>query len=112
MPLRSRKAGRVCYGGARETHCATCHNRMTPKKPKSFSNIPAFLDLNVSYQVSVFQEIARREHTEIAHSSVHIKEVRRMWSYKLRIFLHYTKNFFSFFIFKIILKEKLFSYFY
>ena len=59
--------------------------------------------------MSVFQEIARREHTEIAHSSVHIKEVRRMWSYKLRIFLHYTKKFLrvfssAFFQFLIILE--------
>ena len=33
-------------GGARGTHWATCHNRVTPSKTKEFSNLPAFLDLN------------------------------------------------------------------
>ena len=34
-------------GGARGTHCATCHNGVTPLKPRSFSNLPAFYILMV-----------------------------------------------------------------
>ena len=36
LPLRLRKAGRVLSRGARETHLATCHNKVTPSKTKEF----------------------------------------------------------------------------
>ena len=42
VPLRFRKAERVWCGGARGTHWATCHNRMTPSKTKEFLESPAF----------------------------------------------------------------------
>ena len=42
IPLRLRKAGRVWCGGARETHCATCNNRVTPSKTKEFLRSPCF----------------------------------------------------------------------
>ena len=48
IPLSFKKAGRVLCGGARETHWATCHNRVTPTKTTEFSNLPAFSDLNGS----------------------------------------------------------------
>ena len=42
LPLRYRKAGRVLYCGARETHLATCHNGVTHSKTKEFLKSPRF----------------------------------------------------------------------
>ena len=42
LPLRFRKAGRAWYGGARETHWATSHNRVTPSNTKEFSKSSRF----------------------------------------------------------------------
>ena len=42
LPLRFRKAGRVWGGGARETHCATCHDGLSPSKSKEFLKSPCF----------------------------------------------------------------------
>ena len=50
IPLRFRKAGKVWFGGARETHCATCHNGMTPSEIEEFLKSPCFLDLNGSFK--------------------------------------------------------------
>ena len=36
IPLRFRKAGRMWWGGAQKTHCAMCHNGVTPSKTKEF----------------------------------------------------------------------------
>ena len=46
IPLWFRKAERVWCGGARETHWATRHNWVTLAKPRSSSNVPAFVDRN------------------------------------------------------------------
>ena len=35
-------------GGAQETHLATCHNIVTPRKTEEFLKSPYFLDLNCS----------------------------------------------------------------
>ena len=43
IPLRFRKAGRMWCGGARETHWATCHNKVTVTKTKQSLKAPAFL---------------------------------------------------------------------
>ena len=43
LPLRLRKVGRVCCGGARETHRATCHNEVTLSKTTEFLKFPRFL---------------------------------------------------------------------
>ena len=43
IPLRYRKAARVWCDGARETHTATCHNRMTPCYPKELLKFPRFI---------------------------------------------------------------------
>ena len=42
VTLRFRKAGGVLCGGARETHWPTCHNKVTPSKPKEFLKYPRF----------------------------------------------------------------------
>ena len=49
IPLRFRKAGRVWCGGTRETHWATCHNEVTPRKTKEYLKSNRFLDLNRTY---------------------------------------------------------------
>ena len=49
IPLRFRKAGRLWCGGARETHWATCHNRVTPSKTKEFLESPCFLILIITF---------------------------------------------------------------
>ena len=41
IPLRLRKAGRVCCCGAQETHWL-CHNEVTPSKTKDFLRSPCF----------------------------------------------------------------------
>ena len=41
-PLGLRKAGRVWCDGTRETHWATCHDRVTPSKTKEFLKSPCF----------------------------------------------------------------------
>ena len=46
LPMRFRKAGRMWCGGARETHWATYHKRVTPSKTKEFLKSSCFLDLN------------------------------------------------------------------
>ena len=46
IPLRFRKAGRVLCGGARETHSATSHNIVTPRKTEEFLKSSCFFDLN------------------------------------------------------------------
>ena len=42
VPLRLKKAGMVLCGGARETHCATYNNGVTPSKTKEFLKSPCF----------------------------------------------------------------------
>ena len=42
LPLRFRKAGRVWCGGARESHWATGHNRVTVSKTKQCFKSPCF----------------------------------------------------------------------
>ena len=42
IPLRFRKAGRVCCGGARETQWVKCHNGVTPTKTKEFLKYSSF----------------------------------------------------------------------
>ena len=49
VPFWFEKAGRVWYGGAQEAHWTTCHNRVTASKTKEFSDLPAFLDLDVIF---------------------------------------------------------------
>ena len=44
IPLNiKKKKGRVWWGGARETHWATCHKGVTPSKTKEFLESPCFL---------------------------------------------------------------------
>ena len=49
ISLRFTKAGRVWCGGARETHWAHVTIEWLLAKPRSFSNLPAFLGLDDTY---------------------------------------------------------------
>ena len=49
ISLRCRKAGRVWFGGARETHWATCPNGVTVSKRKQSIKSPWFLYINKLY---------------------------------------------------------------
>ena len=42
LPLRFWKTRKFWCGGARETHWATCHNRVTPSRSKEFLKCPCF----------------------------------------------------------------------
>ena len=53
LTLWYRKAGRAWCGGARETHWATCHDRVTPSKTKEFLKSPRFLVLNGSLNLTL-----------------------------------------------------------
>ena len=59
LPLRFRKAGKVWSGGAWETHWATCQMEWLLAKPRSFSNLPAFLDLNGSFNLPYFDSFLK-----------------------------------------------------
>ena len=48
IPVRFKKAGRVWCGGARKTHCATCHTEVTRSKTKDFLESPRFWSLDGS----------------------------------------------------------------
>ena len=49
VPLIFRKAGRVWCSGAREAHWPRVTMERLLAKPRSFPNLPAFLDLNGKY---------------------------------------------------------------
>ena len=42
LPFRFRQAGRLRCGGARETHCATCHDGVASSKTKQFLKSSCF----------------------------------------------------------------------